>query len=59
MFGWMTLLNYQIVQANRSAPPRFDSEGTLWLSGLFVALIAAGMVWLYRRFLKTDQVHLR
>ena len=55
MFGWMTFLNYQIVQANRSTPPRFDSEGTLWLSGLFIAFTAATMVWLYRRFLKTNQ----
>jgi uncharacterized membrane protein len=47
---WMTLLNYQIVAANRTSPPRLNSIATIGLSVVLLAFVASSIGWLFWRF---------
>jgi len=47
---WMTLLNYQIVTANRASPPRLDSSSTWGLTVALFVFVATSIGWLFWRF---------
>lgn len=49
---WVILLNYQIVLANRTSPPRLSSHDILWLSVPLVLVTLASILWLIWRFSK-------
>lgn len=49
---WTGVLNALIVSANRAVPPQLDTTGVFVLSGVYLAAVAALVVWLIFRFLR-------
>ena len=47
---WMTFLNYQLVRANLSSPPRLDAGGTWVLGGMMVIIVGASLFWMWKQF---------
>jgi hypothetical protein len=47
---WMTLVNYQIVMANRTSPPRLNAAANFGLTAVLLVFVASSVGWLFWRF---------
>jgi uncharacterized membrane protein len=52
---WITLLNHQIVAANLTKPPHLATAPMLWLTGVFLIVVGASIVWMIRHFSRTPE----
>lgn len=50
---WVSLLNHQIVVANQNKPPHLATAPTLWLTGVFLIVVGASIVWMIIHFSRT------
>lgn len=47
---WMTVMNYQIVLANRRMPPSLPAGDVLWPAAVLLLVVVLSVVWLVRGF---------